>query len=279
MASQKREKEWSFENAHDVPSNRSFIDPSPYAFHMFENFIAIQKVSMMEISNIKVLRKWQVKLHLLKEKLSVFLVDIRKISIARLKTGKSLEIKLYIRNCSVEYKDYRHHSSMKEVLPFFPNLYDYEGAVKAIVILHKTYNFNFTKTTTINEHSDQSQSIFQTNFIEYSKPKIDQKEYKEKLAYDDYIIFSHHAGYFYRYYESATYFINSAFESIDIATALPKLYKYLDEMRTYFIRIQNHVSMTNEMTIGDKFKVASQLFDDNDNSMISNIHTKGKTAR
>ena len=152
-----------------------------------------------------------------------------------------------------KYKNYRHYSSMKEVLPFLPKLYDYEGAVKAIVILHKTYNFDFTKTTTKNENSDQSQSIFQTNFIEYSKPNIDQKEHKQKLAYDDYIIFSHRAGYFYYYYESATYFINSAFESIDIATALPKLYKYSDEMRTFFIGIQNHIFMNNEMTIGDKF--------------------------
>ena len=256
--------------------DRTFVDPSPFAFYMFENFIISQKVFSFEQRVISVLRN--LKLILLKYRTNVysFMHQRHKNDTVMLLKIRTSRKKFHTYETINNYKNCQKDEAIEKSLSVFPKNYDYEGAIKAMVILYATYNFNLTKKGTGSKNVDTYQTSSKISKRDFAKTKIRSFPSNESLAYDDFILLSHRAGHFYRYFDTAIYLSREAMATSDEYSSTSKLYEYLLEMQRYFIRVHNSFLLKNKNRIGRHYKTASYLFDDNGNFTSPNIAIKVK---
>ena len=240
---------------------------------MFENFIVCKRVFTLEQKVIKILL--QLKSSLIQEKDSLLCHGLKRNSniISTLLKRCACRIKTMPQRF-MKNKSYKRDEAIKQTAHLFPKKYDFEGAVKAMVTLYTTYNFDLTKTRTYSFTHSSSSEI---SFIDFSNtPHIVSFPSVESLVHDDFILLSHRSGHFYNFYDAAIYFIKEAFDSFEEYVSSPRLYEYLMEMKTNLTETHNNFLLGTQKRIGINFMVAPYLFGDSLQPVDGKIEWKGK---
>ena len=240
---------------------------------MFENFIACKKVFILEQQVIEGLRQFKLMLIMKKESLLRCGNKTTSHKISTLLGRCSYGMKSLTRKLTRNYKKCKKDEAIKQSSHIFPKQYDFEGAVKAVVILYNTYNFDLTKTRS---YSFIYRSSSEISYIDFQNtPHLVSFPSAESLVHDDFILLSHRAGYFYHFYDTAIYLIKEALDSFNEYTSSSMLFDYLLEMRTNLTETHNNFLLGTHKRIGKNHKVAPYLFSDTLQPIKENIDWKG----
>ena len=253
-----------------------FIDPNPNAFHMFENFIMNRKVFIDEQKLTILLYNVRKKLFMHQTKLqnsvkqnknNTNMIIINEISML---TSKNIIKDSYF-HTNVDLS--KENEETTEVTQNFPKIYDYDGAVKGIVILHNTYFFDLSKTRKQNL-SNSNDSLSEISYYEVQSSKEISFSSQEQLKSDDFLMFAHRAANFYHFFDSAILFIKEAFESFPESTSI-SMYGYMLEIRKNIIHLHNHYLLERQKLIGKQFRVLPLIFNETFHPRDPKVELKG----
>ena len=249
---------------------------------MFENFELNRKIFVQEQEVVKLMRAVQ-------KDLSNNILEIEQ-SIKKFK---------YIANDNIVKRDLLYYNTFHiknstAVLGFvnkdmavlnntsiFPKKYDYDGAVKAMVILQNTYNFDLSKTRRRHSNSNHSPTS-ELSYYDFSTSTTVTFFAKNFLCYDDFLIFAHRATNFYHFFDSSIDFLKEAFDALNdksTTISLPPITSsflgYMLDLRKYSLHLHNSYLLSQQKVIGKQFRVHPFIFNETFNPIEPNIAMKG----
>ena len=262
--------------------NTTFIDPNPHAFHMFENFELNRKIFVQEQEVVKLMR------------------DVRKyLNNNVLNIEQSIKKFKYIDNDNIVKRDLLHFNTFHIKIPIamlgigikdmailndtsiFPKKYDYDGAVKAMVILQNTYHFDLAKTRRRYLNSNHSPTS-ELSYYDFPTSTTVTFSAKSFLGYDDFLIFAHRATNFYHFFDSSIDFLKEAFDAlndksttISLSPMTNSFLGYMLDLRKYSLHLHNSYLLSQQKLIGKQFRVHPFIFNETFNPIEPNIAMKG----
>ena len=273
---------------------QDLLDPNPYAFHMFENFNLNRKLFVQEQNLVIKLHQLSTQLSDLRENIYNHLLEHYEVNKDRLafingisprKCDISSEIKK-AKNTSAKY-DFLNSVYYAFILlkksnenifvttdSDFPQRLDYEGAVKAMVILHSTYNFDLTQTTS--SLSSKTGTLYAN--ISYYEPmhsKVITILARESLNHEDFLVFAQMASEYFYFYDSAIDFIAQAFRLYDETSSNTTL-AAMTKLRNEILRLHNSYLLQRKTIAGKGFCVYPFIINEKLEEIYTNITYQGR---
>ena len=249
---------------------------------MFENFELNRKIFVQEQEVVKLMRA------------------VRKdLNNNVLKIEQSIKKFKYIHNDNIVKRALLYHSSfhIKNLVgmlgignkdmailnntSIFPKKYDYDGAVKAMVILQNTYHFDLAKTRRRYSSSNHSPTS-ELSYYDFSTSTTITFSAKNFLCHDDFLIFAHRAANFYHFFDSSIDFLKEAFDALNdksTTISLPpttsSVLGYMLDLRKYSLHLHNSYLVSQQKMIGKQFRVHPFIFNETFDPIEPNIAMKG----
>ena len=163
----------------------------------------------------------------------------------------------------------------------FPKKYDYDGAVKAMVILQNTYHFDLAKTRRRYSNSNHSPTS-ELSYYDFTTSTIVTFSAKHFLCPEDFLIFAHRATNFYHFFDSSIDFLKEAFDAfndksttIGLPSITSSFFEYMLDLRKYSLHLHNGYLLSQQKQIGKQFRVHPFIFNDTFYPIQPNIALKG----
>ena len=242
---------------------------------MFENFNLNQKVFSAEQKLIVLLKKLKRRFKYRKENLDILIVKRKRKMIEAFSgiNGQGNQTFLHLklnnhRSSEIEYDNL-------EQLSIFPKKHDYDGAVKGMVILQNTYNFDLTKASRKISAISKGTSGSEISYYDYSSSKVYSFQAQETVNFDDFLIFSHRAANYYHFYDSSIQFLVEAFDSYGKSNSSPNLYNYLRKMKSSILSIHNDFLLDRRKLFEKEFRVLPYLVNNEFKAINPKIQFEG----
>ena len=133
--------------------------------------------------------------------------------------------------------------------------------MKAMIILHDTYNFDLRKTTKSNLLIGQG-SPSEIAYRDSVHPETIHFRSRESLNYADLLVYAVWSVHYYHFYDRAIDFLKQAFDSFEESPHVSPLYEYMVELRTGIVNLHNDYLMQRQKVMGNQFRVQPYIFNE-----------------
>lgn len=215
-----------------------FIDPNPHAFHMFENFDLNQKIFESEQKLVQMLKKVRIQIQNFQKNLNELVVKKKR------KTNGRIPVKIKQKSNNKRYLGDLNELYLKQYiskkLSTFPKKHDYDGAVKGMVILQNTYNFDLQKAIKSGDRVLEVTGGSELLYYDFSNAKEVSFRANEALDFDDFLMLSHKAAYYYHFYDTSIQLLVTATYMYKKAISSPNLHDYFLTTKSDVLKTHNN---------------------------------------
>ena len=98
---------------------------------------------------------------------------------------------------------------------------------------------------------------------------------RERLSFDDFLVFAHRSANYFHFFDSSIYFIKESFHSFRSFSS-ELLHEYMLKLKVEIVNLHNNYLLERQKLIGKNFRVVPFLFDEESLSPSDpNITIKG----
>ena len=223
---------------------------------MFENFNLNRNLFVQErklinhlrqlivhLSDFKICIRAQIQDYMNTKNVSKLYFNSRTSIIRAITSGTSSGVKIIttlVISCPEKFFNLVNRSKediLLDIQSDLPTKQDYEGAVRAMIILHNTYTFDLSRMST--SLSSKPQAVFTNiSYYDYFESKTVNFPARESLRQEDFLVFAEYAANNFNFYDTAIDYITQAFRSYDEAKPNHS-FKYMIQLRKYIVRLHN----------------------------------------